>query len=181
MGFSLSPAVAAVLSPTLLCAGAAILLYAAFHDIVARTVPNGVCALLALVGLVARTVAGDWLFGIGSAAIVFVICLLFWLRGWMGGGDVKLIGAAALVVPAGSVFSFVLATTIAGAVLAMAYLLGGFAARKAYSSRVAATTRPTGLILRGIRVELRRLRRGGPLPYACAIAAGYLLVVHLPL
>jgi hypothetical protein len=32
--------------------------------------------------------------------------------------------------------------------------------------------RPSGLVRRALRCELRRLRRRGPLPYAAAIAAG---------
>ena len=36
---------------------------------------------------------------LSAAGIVFGVALVCWLRGWMGGGDVKLLGACALLVP----------------------------------------------------------------------------------
>ncbi len=88
----------------------------------------------------------------------------------MGGGDVKLLGAAALGVPAGSVLTFVAAVAITGGLLAAIYL----AARRFIS--FPRSLRPTPLFARAVRVERWRMRRGGPLPYACAIAAGALFV-----
>ena len=37
--------------------------------------------------------------------------------------------------------------------------------------------RPVGLMARGLRAERWRILRGGPLPYACAITAGFLFVL----
>jgi len=70
------------------------------------------------------------------------------------------------LLPPNAAFGFVLASCLAGGVLAIGYwLLGRVTASPA-------TERPSGLLRRIIRVERRRLRRGGPLPYALAIAAG---------
>lgn len=88
----------------------------------------------------------------------------------MGGGDVKLFGAAALGMPASSVLTFITAVAIAGGALALFYLV----ARRLISSSTSA--RPDSLFGRVVRVERWRIRRAGPLPYACAIAAGVLFV-----
>ena len=117
------------------------LLYAAFHDWVARTVPNAVSGVLAIVGFIARFLAGDWVWGVAGAAIVFVLCAFCWRRGWMGGADVKLLGAASLAVPAVAIVPFVLATTISGAILATLYLMGGAWARAHHRSHPTARTR----------------------------------------
>ena len=100
-----------------------------------------------------------------------IVAALCWRRGRLGGGDVKLLGPAALGIPAHSVVVFVAAMAIAGGGLAMAYL----AARPFVTSRN--SPRPQGLFGRVIRVEGWRIARGGPLPYACAIAAGFLFAV----
>jgi len=91
--------------------------------------------------------------------------------GWMGGGDVKLMGAAAVLVPPPLVPMFVAALSIAGAVLALMYL----AARPLMPAP--ARQRPRGLLARACRAEQWRISRGGPLPYACAIASGFLFVI----
>ena len=52
--------------------------------------------LLAAIGVLLRVGDGSFVNGIIAAALVFAICTACWLRGWMGGGDVKLLAAAAL-------------------------------------------------------------------------------------
>lgn len=88
-----------------------------------------------------------------------------------GGGDVKLLGAAALGVAPGSVVSFVMTVAVMGGLLAILYLV----ARPLLGP--AGPARPQGLLGRVVRAERWRIRRGGPLPYACAIAAGLLFVI----
>lgn len=153
-----------------------LLLFAALHDIVARTVPNGVSVLLALVGLGARVLDNNLLFGATMATTVFVVAAFCWRRGWLGGADVKLMGSATLAVPAGQVLTFIAAMSVAGSILAICYLVAGRLARRRSRPNLGPSSRPTALLSRAARVELWRLRRGGPLPYACAIAAGFLLI-----
>ncbi len=145
-------------------------LAASMHDIVARTIPNGLALALAIAGVAAAAIGGTLLGSLLAAGGVFLLSALCWRRGWMGGGDVKLLGAAALGMPPGSVLPFVAAVTIAGGGLAILYL----AARPLVPAP--ASARPKGLAGRAVRVERWRIRRGGPLPYACAIAAGVLFV-----
>lgn len=148
----------------------ALILAASLHDIVARTIPNSLALALAVAGIATGALNG-YLFGsLLAAGAVFVLSALCWRRGWMGGGDVKLLGAAALGMPPGSVLTFVAAVAIAGGLLAIFYLV----ARRLVPAP--APLRPDGLLARALRVERWRISRGGPLPYACAIAAGALFV-----
>lgn len=155
------------LSPGLLVISTIVLCAAALHDIAARSVPNWMPAVLALVGLVAQLLHGRPFAGLVAALVVFVLAQFCWRRGWLGGGDVKLLGATTLLVKPGEVVDFILAVTVIGAGLAIAYI----AASRVIAAPAAC--RPAGLIARTIRVERWRVRRGGPLPYACAVAAGF--------
>ena len=161
-----------LLSSSLILASVAVLLAASLHDIIARTVPNWMAVALALLGLGLRVAHGNVLTGILAGVIVFVAAAIAWRRGYMGGGDVKLLGAAALVVPPAGVINFVVAVSLTGAVLALFYL----AARRLVPATHAAN-RPRSLLARALRAECWRIRRGGPLPYACAIAAGGLFTL----
>jgi prepilin peptidase CpaA len=147
------------------------LLAASLHDIIARTVPNWIAAALSVPGLAQHAVDGGLLGGILAGMIVFVLAALCWRRGWLGGGDVKLLGAAAVAMPANLVPTFIAAVALAGGILALFYLT----AKRIIPAPM--SKRPAGLIARIARVESWRIRRGGPLPYACAITAGALFVL----
>jgi prepilin peptidase CpaA len=159
-----------VTSGLMLCS-AGLLLMAALHDLAARTVPNWMAGVLAVLGLALRAVAGGLLAGLCAGVVVFVLAAICWRRGWMGGGDVKLLAASGVVVPPSLVLSFIAAVAICGGVLAVAYLIAG---RLVAAPR---TARPRTLLARALRVERWRIHRGGPLPYACAIAAGGLFIL----
>lgn len=145
---------------------AVLLAIAALLDIAFRQVPNWLPAALAVDGLALRLLSGELLAGALAGAAVFVACALLWRRGLMGGADVKLLGAAATVVPFHFVPSFVLFVALAGGVLALAYV----AMRRVMPGP--GPRRPSALLARIARVERRRVRQCRSLPYACAIAAG---------
>ena len=157
------------LPPTadLAIAGASVaLLLAAAHDVAARTIPNRLVLAIGLLGGGARLAAGELAGGLAAAGLVFLLAFAAWRFGLMGGGDVKLLSAAALLVPAAWVTSLVLAVALAGGVLALGYLI----LRRLVPAPAA--LRPAGLAARALRAEAWRIRRGGPLPYAVAIALG---------
>lgn len=153
----------------------AILCMAALHDVLARTVPNWMPIALAAIGTVQSALDGRLIASLLVGALVFILSGLCWKRGWLGGGDVKLLGAAAIAVPPLAVPPFVAAVAIAGGVLSLVYLALGRLISASILRRSVA--RPVGLLSRAWRLERRRLSRGGPLPYAVAIAAGGLFVI----
>jgi prepilin peptidase CpaA len=182
MSHSWSSAIAA----TMILASAAVVLLAAWHDLVSRTVPNWMPAMIAGFGLVAALVSGRLLISTGLGLAIFVAAAICWRRGLMGGADVKLLGAIAIALPPGMVSLFVIAMSLAGAVHAIVYMVarrvvthrmvpGGGAARALEPAGMPPRTR--SLLPRALRAERWRISRGGPLPYACAIAFGFLFVV----
>ncbi len=153
--------------------GAAIvlLLFASVHDVVARTVPNLMAIALAAASLLIGGLAGHMLGGVVAGTIIFLFAVFCWKRGWMGGGDVKLLGAAGLALTPAAVPLYLAAVSIAGGGIAMIYLFGRL------FLEAPASARPGSFVPRVLRVERWRMSRGGPLPYACAIAAGTMFVL----
>jgi prepilin peptidase CpaA len=152
-------------------AGAGILIAAAVHDLAVRTAPNWMAVALAAVGLTARGIDGSLPSALLAGLIVFCTAAFCWRRGWLGGADVKLLGATALIVPPASVYSLVTLVALSGGVLALIYI----GLRRLVP--VPQSIRPDTLFARILRVEFRRIRRGGPLPYACAIAVGAVVIL----
>ncbi len=150
----------------LVSAGLALLFIAACHDAISRTIPNWVPAALALVAGIALLGSPAAWGGLLSAALVFAAAVALWRLGWIGGGDAKLLGAIGLLVPPGRIGGTVTMIALTGGLLALPYVVcRGRIARPA-------PIRPSGLAARALRAERFRLRRGGPLPYAVAIAIG---------
>ena len=154
--------------------GLALLVGAGLHDVAFRTVPNLVCAALLVCGLALRLFGADVWQGLLAGGLVFGICTIMWWFGKLGGGDVKLLGAASVFVPPMFVPQLVLYTSLAGGLLAVFYLVAG---RLAPAPSV---NRPPSMLARIARCELWRLHRRGPLPYAAAIAAGGICATFVP-
>ena len=166
----------AVLHAMILLAAATALLFAAVHDLAVRTVPNLVSLIVATAGVALHALDGQLGPALFGGGLVFAGAWYCWRRGWIGGGDVKLLGACTLLVPPTSVPALVLTTAIAGAMLALVYLTVGMALARLLPG--GAATRPAGLLGRVWRAERRRIRRRLSLPYACAICAGALLTLY---
>ncbi len=153
--------------------GGSLLFAAALHDLATRTIPDWIPLALAGGASLVSFCQGRALASAGVALLVFLLAALCWRRGWMGGGDVKLLGAAALLIPPALVPSLILGTALCGGVLAGIYLsLNRLMRRSGNSTRRAAST-----LTRAWRAECWRIRRRGPLPYACAIFGGSLFAL----
>src|SRR5437764_7829752 len=79
----------------------AVLIVAAYGDIRRRLIPNELSIALAVLGLARIIVTGDSiaaLWTIAAGAALLVIAFLCFSRGWIGGGDAKLLPAVALLV-----------------------------------------------------------------------------------
>ncbi|MGH7070320.1 MAG: A24 family peptidase, partial [Acetobacteraceae bacterium] len=167
----------------------ALLLAAAATDIAFRRVPNAISLMLAVAGIGLRAEAGSLLGGLFAAAIVFAMAAFCWRRGWLGGGDVKLLAAATLTLPPLLTPSFLLAVALAGGALAILYLaLSVMLTRRGARTHVSpfpgmppeGLRRPDGIlrfVSRLVSVERWRIRQRTSLPYAAAIAAGALFVL----
>lgn len=160
--------VAAAVTALSLLAVAGLLTVAAALDVASRTIPNWICGGVAALGLLARWPAGlsQMVLSALVAGVLFALLLLAYLRGALGGGDVKLAGAVAVGLPPGDTYDFVVVTAGAGGVLALLYL----AMRALPAMRPAPAGR--GRLARIYGVERWRIRRRGPLPYGVAIAVG---------
>ncbi len=143
-----------------------LLAMAAMLDLAFRKIPNWLPMALAIDGLVLRALFGELLGGIAAGTVVFVLCALLWRRGLLGGGDVKLLAAAATVVHAPFAASFVLSVSLAGGLLAVVYVVLRYIVPRQMRAR------PATLVARIARIEQRRIGQCRSLPYACAIAAG---------
>lgn len=147
------------------------LLAAALHDVAARTIPNAAACVVFALGMILRFRAGTLVPGLAVVAAVTLLGAIAFQRGLMGGGDVKLLGAVALLVSPGRAPTLVLTIALAGGALSVTYI--------ALSRVVPAprALRPPTLVARCLRAELWRIRRRASLPYGVAIAAGTILTL----
>jgi prepilin peptidase CpaA len=144
-----------------------LLLYVATIDVATRTISNEICLVVASLGIVAQL--ADPLqvaVSLVAAAILFLLLLIAYARGWMGGGDVKLLTALAVGLPLTGVIQLLTVTALAGGVLAAVHLM----MRNLPYPRLA----PAGssLVRRVYTIERWRHLRHAPLPYGVAIACG---------
>lgn len=149
--------------------GITALVAAALCDLAFRLIPNALAVLVALSGAALRLAEGFSALALGLAlAIAFGAALLpAWRRGLLGGGDLKLLAACALLLPAASFAPFLLATALAGGAIALVHI----GLRPLLPARLPPAPRGAALPRRLLRAEAWRIRRG-TLPYAAAIAAG---------
>jgi prepilin peptidase CpaA len=102
-----------------------LLVIAAVEDVRERRIANwltlGVAALWPL-WVVVSPAPVAWLGALALAAAVLAVGFALFARGWLGGGDVKLIAAVSLWAGPEHMLLFALVTSLAGGVLALATL-----------------------------------------------------------
>jgi prepilin peptidase CpaA len=152
----------------LLLAASALLLIAAWRDVVSRTIPDVVGLLLLAIGGLSRSFDGPSALAISMAAalLLFALLMVAYSRGFIGGGDVKLMTALAIGLSPLNCYRFVVATAIAGGLLGIVYIV------LSRSTRLPRPASDRSLLGRIMAVEFWRARRRGSLPYGVAIAAG---------
>jgi prepilin peptidase CpaA len=103
---------------------AVLVIVAALKDLSSFTIPNWISAALALGFVPAALIVHAPLDAIGISfavgAGVFVVAAAMFAFGWIGGGDAKLMTAAALWVGLNGLAPFALYTGLAGGALALA-------------------------------------------------------------
>lgn len=114
-----------VLSDVLVAILAAMLIVAAVGDLRTRTIPNWLNGSIALGAIPFWALSGMTLWPevalqIAVAATVFALFAVAFHFGAMGGGDVKMVAAIALWLPAGAVLKLLVIMSLAGGVLTLA-------------------------------------------------------------
>ncbi len=94
-------------------------IYGALTDLTSYRIPNVVP--YGLVALFAVYVAFAWnalpvLHHVGIGVFVFIMCVIFWQLKWLGGGDVKFLGAAALWMGPTKILPFLILLSLSAAV-----------------------------------------------------------------
>jgi prepilin peptidase CpaA len=154
------------------------LLWAAISDLMRRRVPNTAVAFVFTSGLGINWIdngAGAALGGLAAAVLSIAVLFVPWRAGAIGGGDVKLTAAAAAWIGLSHFVWFMLATALAGGVVAG---IGYLFARATTRAEVRAN-----LILAGLQGQLPPApthRSGHPsVPFAVAIAAGSAVAIFV--
>lgn len=140
------------------------LILAAAEDAWRYRISNGLSAAIVALFIVVAALQGfriDWLDHLGAALLVFAVGVPMFARGWLGGGDVKLLTAVALWCGLGDLPLLLVLMSVVGGVLVLLLM----AVRRALPAANEAAPRH-GL-----------LRRGAPIPYGIAIAFAALLVL----
>jgi prepilin peptidase CpaA len=140
----------------------------AWRDIATRTIPDMLSVTILVIGCIARAVHGPSavVVSLAIALCVFALLLFAFARGFIGGGDVKIITAIVIGLSPVETFRFITATALAGGLLAGAYLL-----LSCYRQTLP-KCKQSSLVTRILTIEAWRMRRRKSLPYGVAIAAG---------
>src|SRR5262245_27973179 len=144
-----------------------LLLYVAMIDIATRLIRNEICLILALLGIASQFANPMQVTeSLIVATILLMLMMVIHQRGWIGGGDVKLLVALAIGRPVMVLIQLLTVTALAGGVLALVHLM----MRLLPYPKLA----PAGssLVRRVYAVERWRNLRQAPLPYGVAIACG---------
>ncbi len=146
---------------------------AAFEDFRRFTIPNqltiGLCVLWPAYFAVAPSLAGA-LAALGCGLAVFTVGALLFARGYIGGGDVKLLAAAALWAGPAATPALLIVTGLLGGVLALV-LVSPIGAHLAGIAR--------GMLGESSPAPVSRVS-STPVPYGVAIAAAALIVILPP-
>ena len=110
----------------ILLLGIALFAVAAYGDVRSHRIPNVLVAAVAALGLARLIVIGDLsnaLYTISASVVVLVLTFLLFWRGFVGGGDAKLITATALLVGYHDLFHFLVLMSICGVLVTLAMLV----------------------------------------------------------
>lgn len=156
-----------------------LILYAAWQDVRSRRIPNRTVVWLALLGAVYSVAvdpaAGTLLRVLGGFATGLACWLPFYALGWLGAGDVKLFAAAGAWLGPVRTFEGALIGALAGAVLAVGWMVWSYGLKRTATTLSVATAAPAILAPDGRHIDRRRT-----LPYGVALAVGALAAAWLP-
>jgi prepilin peptidase CpaA len=166
------PVMALQLQFTALIGFAGLMLLAAFEDLRRLIIPNGLSVALCLLWPVYIATIPSLYGVLGALAcgvVVFLAGALCFARGYLGGGDVKLLAVATLWAGPSGTPALLLITGILGGMLAL-FLMMPPGAHVAALAR--ARLGPSG--------ETPKTGLATPVPYGIAIAGAALIVIVVP-
>lgn len=149
-------------NPIVLGAFVVLLVLAALQDLRSLRISNFFAVGVLIVSLIAVGMAEpvlQWWRYLASFALVLVVGVLLFTRGWLGGGDVKLFAASAAAFSLSNLLWFVSAVTIIGGVLTLTLII----LRTFVSRRFLAIGNFQGL------------QPGASIPYGVAITVGAII------
>jgi prepilin peptidase CpaA len=123
------------LQTIIILAGIALFIVAAYGDVKSFRLPNWLVAAIALLALVRLFAIGDpsvALYTVEASFAVLAIAFVLFALGYIGGGDAKLIAAAALLIGYRDLYSFLVFMCICGAIMSLA----AFVTRQKTKSRL---------------------------------------------
>jgi prepilin peptidase CpaA len=157
----------------------AILAVAALSDIRTRRIPNAIVLSLAVLGLAFCVSTQGVLPGLTKSVEGMFVGLACWIPfyalGWLGAGDVKLYAAAGAWLGPSSAVEGALIGALAGAVLALLWMVKAFGVRQTSETLGLASSTP-----RILSPRQDRSGRSSRLPYGVAIAAGAICAGWVP-
>lgn len=113
--------------------------------------------------------------GVGGLLTGFVCWLPFYMVGWLGAGDVKMFAAAGAWLGPLQALEGALIAAVAGAVLALVWMIGTSGAKRVATTLAMAAAQPSLLAPAAVRTTHRNT-----LPYGVALAFGALVAGWLP-
>jgi prepilin peptidase CpaA len=115
-----------ILQTLITLVGIALFIVAACSDVKTFRIPNVLVTAVALLGVTRLIAIGDpsaALYTVGASVMVLAIGFVLFCQGIVGGGDAKLITAAALLVGYHDLFSFLVFMGLCGGLISLAVLV----------------------------------------------------------
>jgi prepilin peptidase CpaA len=157
-----------ILETVILFLGIAIFVVAAYGDVKTLRIPNSLVIAVAALGLLRLILIGDLsfaLYTVGASLLVFIVTFLLFWRGLCGGGDAKLLPAAALLIGYHDLFNFLVLMSLCGALVSLAVL----------ATRRGALFSLVIHVVHGPSEQSQKLQLA--VPYGTAIAAGAIVTL----
>lgn len=110
----------------LIAAAGLVLVVSAYCDIRFRILPDTASIILVVLAVVRWSWPADWVglgWSFGYAFALFVFGAATFARGWLGGGDVKLMSATSFFLGANSFISFIVVMSFAGGGISLVMLV----------------------------------------------------------
>jgi prepilin peptidase CpaA len=110
----------------ILAGGIALFLFAAYGDVKTLRIPNWLVIAVAALGIGRLILISDLTFALytlGASVLIFMVTFLLFWRNFVGGGDAKLMIAAALLIGYHNLFGFLLLMSICGALVSIVVLV----------------------------------------------------------